>query len=258
MKRTQTFRNTDTLQGWAKGDRDERLWKYLRPVDDKVASCKLADRFDVMGVVVVPPAYLVDRDAVETNEIDRGDFYEAFYRNDTVTIRGVFANGEPLWGDAEYSNGMSYSGRFGNFVAHGFGEKRAGGNVYKGTFNEGLRHGKGLLLDSKNGRIYMGSFVKDKPNGQHLCIVFSWSDNTKRVLQSRSIVTFHHGKVVVIDKSPNTMNVTTLSGLSNEEFLKFYRKGEKAMEDAIARRLLAEHGADTCLWTPVDAEVSPF
>jgi hypothetical protein len=254
MPAVHVFNESDATAGWPQSDREERLWKYLRPHDSKVASCPLGACFEVTGTVDLPPTYLVDKDDVKSNEIDRGDFYEAFYRSDVVTIRGVFANGEPLWGTAEYSNGMSYSGRFREWAPHSFGEKRAGKHVYKGVFKQGKRHGKGLLLDAKNNLLYMGSFENDKPHGQHLCIEFLWSKTNKCIQQRRATITFKNGEIIMFDEG-STLTVTAQCGLSNEEFLKFYREGEKVMEDKLTHRLLSKNKADECLWNPVGTDM---
>ena len=256
-KRWKTFQDCDDVGGWNESDRDERLWKYIRPHDKRVAETPMVQSFEFVKCVTLPPSFLVDTSEVDkTTTIDRGDIYEAFWRTANVSIRGIFANGEPTWGTAEYRNGMSYTGMFKGCLPDGFGEKRAGASVFKGRFKEGMRHGRGLFLDASHFRLYMGTFKDDHPHGAHLCIHYKWSSTQKRVTHTRNSLLFQEGTLVKCAKN-TTANVATLSGLLYEEFLKYYREGEKAMEDFIARQRLADIGADGFLWQPVRCELYP-
>jgi len=183
--------------------------------------------------------------------VGNSDTYEAFWRTRNVTIRGVFVNGEPVWGTAEYHNGMSYVGMFAGCIPHGFGEKRAGASVYKGRFHQGRRHGRGLLLDAAKHRIYVGWFEDDFLHGQSICVNFTWSVEHNLVTHSRYLMTHEHG---VRTKCGTTTqgDVTVFSGLAHEEFLKFYRECEKSVEVAVGRKRLREvDEATECLWKPV-------
>jgi hypothetical protein len=259
-----TFEDDDETSAWAHSTRDERLWKYLRPCDVGTSQMPMGDKFDVLGLVQLPKSMLVDTDipvndvtipkaVVTDNDIDRGDVYEAFSRTKDVTIRGVFVNGEPVWGTAQYHNGMSYTGMFAGGVPHGFGEKRSGASVYKGRFHKGERHGRGMQFDARNFRLYAGMFDNDMPHGKSLCIVFSWSKTQKRVLHTRSVLEFDHGVLITCEKTTKG-GVYPLSGLENEEFLEMYRHGEKALEDFVARFRLKEVRAEEHLWQPVAVE----
>jgi hypothetical protein len=254
-KRSRTFQDCDDVAGWNESDRDERLWKYIRPHDKKVADIPMTEAFEFVKAVILPPILMVDPFEVEKQTtVDRGDIYEAFWRTSNVSIRGIFANGEPTWGTAEYRNGMSYTGMFKGCVPDGFGEKRAGASVFKGRFKEGMRHGRGLFLDASHFRLYVGTFRNDQPHGAHLCIHYKWASNHKRVTHTRTSLLFDDGTLTKCEK--NTMaNVSSLSGLLYEEFFKYYREGEKAMEDFVARQRLADIGADGFLWQPVRCEL---
>jgi hypothetical protein len=254
-KRQKTFQDCDDVAGWTESARDERLWKYIRPHDEKVAAIPMSEAFEVVSDVKLPPAFLVDPSQLENGAtIDRGDIYEAFWRTSNVSIRGTFANGEPVWGTAEYRNGMSYTGMFKGCLPDGFGEKRAGASVFKGRFKEGMRHGRGLFLDASHFRLYMGTFKDDQPHGAHLCMHYKWSTKAKRVTHTRSSLLFENGTLVKCAKN-EAANVAKLAGLCYEEFLKYYREGEKAMEDFVARQMLADIGADDFLWQPVRYEL---
>jgi hypothetical protein len=148
---------------------------------------------------------------------------------------------------------VSYTGMFAGGVPHGFGEKHSGASVYKGRFENGMRHGRGLLLDARNFRLYAGSFCEDVPHGAFLCIVFAWSKTKRCALHERSEVEFNHGTVVRTEKTTRS-NIGGLCGLENEEFLQMYRQGEKVIEDHVARFRLKEVNAEECLWKPVAAE----
>ena len=69
-------------------------------------------------------------------------------------------------------------------------------------------------------------------------------------------LTFVKG-VLVKQCSTELSNIVTLSGLSYEEFLKFYREAEKTAEDFVARKRLADMGAEEFLWQPVRSELYP-
>ena len=254
-KRKKNFQDCDDVGGWAESARDERLWKYIRPHDKKVAAIPMLESFEVVREVNLPPAFLIDPFQPEKGStIDRGDVYEAFWRTSNVSIRGIFANGEPVWGTAEYRNGMSYTGMFKGCIPDGFGEKRAGASVFKGRFKEGMRDGRGLFLDASHFRLYMGTFKDDQPHGAHLCIHFKWSATEKRVTHSRSSLLFEDGTLVKCAQNTSA-NIAKLAGLCYEEFLKYYREGEKAMEDFVARKYLADSGAAEFLWQPVRSEL---
>lgn len=254
MKHQRPISTEDDVAGWGETSRDERLWKYLRPHDTKVGNTVLKDMFVVLRDVKLPPSFLVDpTELAKSSTIDRGDVYEAFRRTEHLSNRGVFANGQPIWGTAEYRNGMCYTGMFKDGLPDGFGEKRAGSSVYRGRFKGGHRHGKGVYLNTTNSRLYVGTFSNDKPHGGHLCIEFKWDERVQRVTHSRTTVVFEHGVVLEQQKSDED-NVNNLSGMSYEEFLKIYREGEKSMEDSIARKILRDMKAPACLWQPVRYE----
>ena len=257
MKRAKTFSDCDDVGGWADTVEDNRMSKYIRPHNHTKALHPGQDTFQFIANVKIPPSIIVDPYEVESGDtVDRGDIYEAFWRTHNVSIRGVFANGEPLWGTADYRNGMSYTGMFSGCIPHGFGEKRAGASVFKGRFKHGMRHGRGLFLDASHFRLYLGPFSDDLPDGIHICISFTWSVTHKRVKHSRNSLTFEKGNLV--KKSPTVeSNIVTLSGLSYEEFLKFYREAEKTVEDFLARKRLADMGAEEFLWQPVRSELYP-
>jgi hypothetical protein len=256
-KKRKTFADSDDVAGWADSSRDERLWKFIRPQDKKVADTAMPYQFDVVKTFEIPPPMLVDPDEVivvdGVKKVDHGDVYEAFWRSPSSSIRGIFANGEPIWGTAEYYNGMSYTGMFKGGIPDGFGEKRSGASVYKGRFKHGLRDGRGLLFEANHNRLYMGTFVEDKPDGIFLCIVFSWSTTKKSVVHTRSALQFKHGELLSFEKN-TAANVTTLTGLCYEEFLKFYREGEKHVEDTVVRKRLRDMGAEETLWHPPRCE----
>jgi len=257
MKRAKTFSDCDDVGGWVDTVEDNRLLKFVRPHNRTKALDLSKDTFQFIVNVNIPPSIIVDPCETERgNTIDRGDIYEAFWRTHNVSIRGVFANGEPVWGTAEYRNGMSYTGMFSGCVPHGFGEKRAGASVFKGRFKNGMRHGRGLFLDASHFRLYLGPFSDDLPDGIHLCISFTWSETHKRVKHSRNSLTFEKGNLVKKSDSVGS-NIVTLSGLSYEEFLKFYREAEKTVEDFLARKRLADMGAEEFLWQPVRSELYP-
>ena len=270
------------MAGWGVTTRDERLWKYIRPHDHKVAATVINDMFHFIQDVEMPPSFLINDAApqkatttdpnVEKNNttdptmgtstvptlhkgtlVDRGDIYEAFSRTSNASIRGVFANGEPVWGTAEYRNGMSYTGMFKDGMPHGFGEKRAGASVFKGRFEAGKRHGRGIFFEASNFRLYAGNFVDDKPDGGHLCIIYKWSGTHKRVTHTRKSMKFDNGTLLKFEEN-DSANVNMLSGLNYEEFLKIYREGEKAVEDTIGRHRLADMGSEDFLWQPVRCE----
>ena len=257
MKRVKTFADCDDVGGWTESARDERLWKYIRPHDMKVANIKMDNTFLVVEEFKLPPSFLVDPFQIEKGStIDRGDIYEAFWRTSNVSIRGVFANGEPVWGTAQYRNGMSYTGMFSACLPDGFGEKRARASVFAGRFKNGMRHGRGLFVDASHFRLYLGPFSNDLPHGVHLCITFRWSASQKRVTHTRNTLMFEKGILVQMSTNANA-NVVTLSGLCYEEFLKYYREAEKATEDFMARKRLADMGAEEFLWQPVRSELYP-
>jgi hypothetical protein len=184
---------------------------------------------------------------------DYGDVVEAHWRTSELSMRGTFVNGEPVWGEVEYRNGMSYLGSLRGGVAHGFGTKRLGPSVYKGQFYEGMRHGSGLFLDARNFRLYAGTYVNDKQHGRSVCIQFCWSTKLSVVQHNRTLVNFEHGVLISTDTPPK-VSVSSLCGLSQEEFLKLYREGEKAIEDSMVRHSVHDLGFDEVFWTPVSAE----
>ena len=250
MKRNKSFLECDNLAGWDATSEvigDRRLLKYIRPHQTAVANFPMGDLFDVGAPVHLPKTVL----ATDSSEgPGRGDIYEAFWRTEEMSFRGVFVNSEPTWGQAEYRNGMSYTGMFKGGLPHGFGEKRMGGSVYKGRFENGERHGPGMLFESEHFRLYNGDFYHDKPHGESICILFCWDKNTKRVQHTRSLLHFDHGVLVLSENAPK-VDVGVLNGLSPEEFLKMYREGEKALEDKMGRYRLREAGAETVLWKTV-------
>lgn len=239
-------------------DGDQRLYKYLRPSDNKVGKTRMSAKFEVVCEYHLPQPFLVADPSTVTNPNGgttkgNSDAFEAFWRTEDVSIRGVFVNGEPTWGSAEYSNGMSYTGMFAGCVPHGFGEKRAGSSMYKGRFKEGMRHGRGTLLDSKNHRLYLGTFKDDLPHGDLMCVQFAWSDKHKHVTHSRRLTTFVEG-IVVKSVHTDQGNVSTLSGLAHEEFLQYYRRCEKSVEDRVGKKRLRETNEPVCLWQPTGSD----
>ena len=64
---------------------------------------------------------------------------------------------------------------------------------------------------------------------------------------------FEHGVLISTDTPPK-VSVSSLCGLSQEEFLKLYREGEKAIEDSMVRHSVHDLGFDEVFWTPVSAE----
>jgi hypothetical protein len=255
MKRNPGFVYCDDVSGCPESDHDQRLWKYIRPHDKGIAKTKMDNTFQAYGDIKLPPAYLIDPFEVEKGTtIDRGDIYEAFLRTTNVSIRGVFANGEPVWGTAEYRNGMTYTGMFSGGLPDGLGEKRAGASVFRGRFKNGMRHGRGIFVDASHFRLYIGSFASDLPHGDHVCLTFKWDTQAKRVTHSRTTLQFLEGQLIT--SVPNTTaNVIKLSGLAYEDFLKFYRQAEKSVEDFVARKRLADMGAEPVLWQPVRSEL---
>ena len=252
MKRTKTFAECDDLAGWedktnADGIDDRRLKKFLRPHQIQISKMPMLDVFDVGQPVALPPSVIVDVEG-------RGDIFEAFWRTPFLSFRGVFVNSEPSWGHAEYRNGMSYTGMIKGGLPHGFGEKRSGDSVYKGRFQEGSRHGPGLLFEADHFRIYSGNFDNDKPHGTHMCILLCWCKKKKRVEHTRSILAFDHGVLVNSEKATK-VNVSALNGLSPEEFLQVYREGEKALENKMARYRLHEAGAEPVLWKKMSEDI---
>jgi hypothetical protein len=277
---SRSFSECDDVAGWSNTERDERLWKYVRPHDENVAKTPIGDMFQFVRDVKLPPSFLINDDSPQKDTtttatlgtatdptrrtstdptqhkgtpVDRGDIYEAFSRTSNASIRGVFANGEPVWGMAEYRNGMSFTGMFKGGMPHGFGEKRAGASVFKGQFQAGKRHGRGLFLDASHFRLYAGRFIDDQPHGGHLCILYKWCETNKRVTHTRKSLQFNKGTLVKFEPN-DSANVNILSGLCYEEFLKIYREGEKAVEDVMARQRLADMGAEDFLWQPVPCE----
>ena len=85
---------------------------------------------------------------------------------------------------------------------------------------------------------------------------FTWSMTRKRVQHSRNSLTFEKGNLVKKSSTAES-NIVTLSGLSYEEFMKFYREAEKTVEDFLARKRLADMGAEEFLWQPVRSELYP-
>ena len=257
MKRAKTFEECDDMSGWkidTSDTRDHRMCKHLRKHQHKIAEIPMGDFFEVCNVVELPKTMLVDLDAAEVEggatTVDRGDVYEAFRRTSETSLRGVFVNNEPVWGEVEYRNGMSYTGALSGGLAHGFGVKRMGASLFKGCFDKGMRHGPGILLQSKHHRLYAGKFHNDKPHGQSLCILFCWCTKTKTIQHTRTLLEFEHGVLIKSEKAPK-VNVSALSGLTHEEFLSIYRQGEKALEDHMIKKFLEEAGAEPMFWTPV-------
>ncbi|KAJ1465062.1 hypothetical protein T484DRAFT_1757658 [Baffinella frigidus] len=136
MKRNKTFTECDDTRGWGQDpddERDHRLCKHLREHQRNISTMPMPDQFVVGSIVSMPQTMLTDLDAPKPKNVptvvDRGDVYEAFWRTSELTLRGVFVNGEPVWGEAEYANGMSYTGSLRGGRPHGFGVKRMDGSV---------------------------------------------------------------------------------------------------------------------------------
>jgi hypothetical protein len=269
-----SFKETDILTGWPVPEADSRVCKYVRNNAKEIDKSLMPNRFDVYGLVSLPPSYLQEADDVPslstvggggaaTNapssdriQNDRGDIYEAFRRTSDMSIRGIFANGEPVWGTAHYRSGMQYTGSFAGGVADGFGEKHAGKSVYKGRFVKGLRHGRGCLLDSNNYRLFLGMFKDDAPDGEVLMIMFGWSNSKKRSFTAHALVTFVNGEAVKKVDNVTCNNAQGRSGLHPEEFMEMFRMTERLVEDTTSRKRLLEMKAEEALITPFD--VYPF
>jgi hypothetical protein len=260
MKRTKTFAEIDDTLGWEKDasdTRDHRICKYLREHQRAITLVPLADQFMAGRDVILPKIVLIDVDETTSTaevkgpaSIVREDVYEAFWRTDYLTIRGIFANGEPIWGEVQYNNGMSFIGGLNGGRPHGFGVKRMATSVYKGVFENGDRHGKGILVNAKDFTLYAGCFVKDKPHGVLLRITFVWDKTKGNVQHNRSLVRFEHGTIVTEEKA-RPVNVSMMSGLAPEEFLQMYREGEKSLEDSMILDALRKTSIDPILLEPV-------
>ena len=256
MKRT--FDECDEIRGCdidPLDTMDHRLCKHLRQHQRNISMTPMPDQFKAVKIIKLPKTMLVDIDASEATstelEVDRGDVYEAFWRTSELTLRGIFINGEPVWGEVGYRNGMSYNGSLSGGQPHGFGVKQKNGSIYKGRFKNGFRHGRGIMVEANQYRLYVGTFSNDRPNGIMLCIQFGWCTNAKTVQHSRRLLSFDdNGVVTKTTKAPN-VNITDLSGLAPEEFLQMYRHAEKLVEDFMTKKFLRKHKADEVLWTPV-------
>jgi hypothetical protein len=270
-----SFKETDTLTGWPVPEADSRVAKYIRTNAKEIDKSLMPNRFDVYRLVTLPPSYLLQEaddvpssstvgdgaaatDAPPSDPIknDRGDIYEAFRRTSDMSIRGIFANGEPVWGTAHYRNGMQYTGSFSGGVADGFGEKHAGKSVYRGRFVKGLRHGRGCLLDSNNYRLFLGMFKDDAPDGEVLMIMFGWSNSKKRSFTAHTLVTFFKGEPVKKVDNVTCNNAQGRSGLHPEEFMEMFRMAERLVEATTSRKRLLEMKAEETLVTEFD--VYPF
>ena len=250
-KKRKTFKECDELSGWPVSTYDSRVSKHVRNSSKDLSKIVLEEKFTVTRLVALPKPFLVDPDAdTKTTAKDRGDIYEAFVRTSTMSIRGMFVNGEPVYGTAHHRCGMVYTGSFVGGIAEGFGEKRAGESVYKGHFHKGERHGRGALLDSKYYRLFMGTFKNDLPDGEVLMILFRWSISSKKVSTSYAIVTFSAGEVVnQVAGATSIIDAQTRSGLEIEEFMELFRMGEKLAEESVARKSLLEANAAESLCT---------
>jgi len=86
---------------------------------------------------------------------------------DGTTIEGTFSAGE-LQDDSvivNYSNGDVYKGEFKNGEKHGVGKLICNnGDVYEGEFENGKKHGVGKLI-CNNGDVYDGKFENGKKHG---------------------------------------------------------------------------------------------
>jgi hypothetical protein len=250
-QKRQSFKESDDLSGWPVTNDDNRVSKYMRKSDKEAKKVVLVDLFKVNHLVVLPKPFLVDLDADrEKSRNDRGDIYQAFLRTSDVSIRGMFANGEPVYGTAYHRSGIVYTGEFKNGVADGFGEKVAGESVYMGRFHKGLRHGRGCLLDSKHYRLFMGMFENDLPTGEVLMIMFGWSATKGCAFTSHAVVTFEKGEVTKRVNSVGSDNAQGRCGLFPEEFMGLFRKCEKLAEDITSRKRLCEMNATETLWKP--------
>jgi hypothetical protein len=243
-----SFAEMDELRGWPLSTTDSRMTKCLRKGATLTARV-LPNKFISQSIVTLPKPFLVDpaADAVTISQ-DRGDIYEAFRRTSEVSIRGVFANGEVVWGTATYRSGITYTGSFSGSVPDGFGEKHAGDSVYKGRFKNGSRHGRGLLLDSKKFRLFMGMFIDDRPQGEFLMITFGWSGSKRCTYTHTCMVTFDVGEVVKKTLVSKVDKPTVYCGLEDEEFLELFRKCEGFAEQEVGRKRLSQMKAEECLW----------
>jgi hypothetical protein len=242
------FSEFDELAGWPESETDSRYYKHVR--NHKVdGTHTMPDDFYVNNTVTMPKPFLVDPDAdAATTMKDRGDIYDAFKRTSDVSIRGIFANGEPVWGTAHYRGGMTYKGPFVDGIPHGFGDKHAGHSMYRGRFEKGMRHGRGALVDSKTYRIFMGEFQNDIPVGEFLMIMFGWSTTLQHPYTVKALLSFSDGEVV--QKTETTKgNANRYSGLEAEEFMELFRDCEKQVEAAMSRKRLRDMGAEECLCT---------
>jgi hypothetical protein len=139
---------------------------------------------------------------------------------------------------------------FTNGVPHGFGEKRSGDSVYKGRFREGQRHGRGALFDSLNHRLCLGTFENDVPDGEMICLLFSWSAKSANVTYDRSLLTFSKGQLVSITKTI-AGRIEDFSGLSYDEFLDLFKQAESNVRSVVSRKRLQDDGAPEVLWKKV-------
>ncbi|KAJ1470475.1 hypothetical protein T484DRAFT_1753826 [Baffinella frigidus] len=263
-KRKRPFRVSDDMRGWGmapEDNRDHRLCKNLRTHQAQIALTPMHEKLDVVNITSLPSKIVFDPDETSIGdkyvEVDRGDVYEGYWRTHDLSLRGTFVNGEPVWGEVEYRNGMSYTGSLRGGKPNGFGTKRMGFSVYKGRFKDGDRHGNGLFLDARNFRLYAGPYVDDKPHGLALCIRFCWCPKLKVVQHVRSVVRFQSGDLVSSKPAPS-VNVSVMCGLSQEEFLKIYREGEKALEDSMIRNTVSGLGFEDVFWTPAGLATCPI
>ncbi len=93
--------------------------------------------------------------------------YAAGYRyinTDGEKFTGFVYDGQPVRGSVSYSDGTK--GDFRKDKTSAFGTVTySTGDVYEGTFNGVMRHGKGKITYKASGDVYEGDFVNDKRTG---------------------------------------------------------------------------------------------
>ena len=136
-----------------------------------------------------------------------GNIYSGSYKNDIKdgqgTLKcvdgseyyGVFVNGKRNGkGILTFANGTKYQGEFLDGVYHGMGKITPGNEMtnsednwsYDGPWDQGMRQGKGVLIDFVTGQRWEGNWQANEkhglfttywPNGdsQEVCIVSYWA-----------------------------------------------------------------------------------
>lgn len=92
--------------------------------------------------------------------------YQGNFKNGKKEGLGIY-----YWNQRQY-----YSGQFKNNKIHGKGRHVTKELDYKGEFIEGLKDGKGILVNTLKNWKYEGQFKKNKMDGMGTII---WDDKTK-------------------------------------------------------------------------------